>query len=150
MSEQNEKPKAIPVAMPTIEAHKVEGVEIDTIEVGGYEFHLWVPKSNEAAAVFYGPRLHSYAERAWRIDAPARLEARERIKAAPTPATKMKVAEEIQAEMLALDPTVATERKAPQRKVDMTALTKSGKKSFTAEQVAEMLAAQGFKVVTQQ
>lgn len=123
------------------------GLEWDTVEIQGIDFALVVPvnydgiqvqtKGNEVKAT----QMYT---RALRIDAPAKLDARDRIKLARKNGTLDKVVAAIQGELYTFDVTTIPTR-APRTPKTVTAPDKA---NYTKAEVDAMCAAQGIKFVT--
>lgn len=119
----------------------------DEVTIGGIDFALAVPTTLEGMSdqvkgnVGKATQLYS---RALRIDAPAKLKARERLEAARKNDTVEDVVLAIQTELLTFDVTSIATR-APRQPTTVEAANKA---SYTNEEVTAMLAAKGIKFVT--
>lgn len=127
-----------------------EGQTWDEVTIGGIDFALAVPTTLEGMSdqvkgnVGKATQLYS---RALRIDAPAKLKARERLEAAKRTedvGVYTDAVTAIQVELLSFDVTSIATR-APRQPTTVEAPNKA---SYTNEEVAAMLAAKGIKFVT--
>lgn len=123
------------------------GCAWDVVEIQGIDFALMVAESLDGVKVLVHENETKGAQmfnRALRIDAPAKLDARDRIKLAVKNGTLDKVLATLQQELYSFDVTSIPTRAARAPKT----VTAPDQKSYSRAEVDAMLAAQGIKFVT--